>query len=217
MVDKIGQKESKKDMEESVATKLAEEMHRPKHEILHEQHKFFEEVNRNKEQKQLEDELKRAGVSNDEVNQQVEQFKRIQEEKSKETKGTDDGCSSRQAGEDPNNHRPLQQSKSYDYQKMQHESGDDHEDCHFKEQRYNKLGQSSHSSDIGTSVDMPQDKTLADTGYGPSQDITIDSIVQIPIAGGGPCKFGIVRWIGSMPNVAGLVAGIELVSIHILG
>ena len=47
-----------------------------------------------------------------------------------------------------------------------------------------------------------------------SSDITIGSLVQLPNAGGGAGIYGIVRWIGTIPNVTGLVAGIELVRIR---
>ena len=43
-------------------------------------------------------------------------------------------------------------------------------------------------------------------------DVTVGSDVQLPNAGSGASMYGIVRWIGAMPDVTGLVAGIELVS-----
>ena len=42
--------------------------------------------------------------------------------------------------------------------------------------------------------------------------VTIGSVIQLPNTGSGASIYGIVRWIGTMPKVTGLVAGIELVS-----
>ena len=72
-------------------------------------------------------------------------------------------------------------------------------------------GQPSHSPAMGSSVNMQQENISVGAGYGPAQDITVDSVVQLPNTGGGAGIYGIVRWIGAMPNVAGQVAGIELV------
>ena len=217
MVDNIEQKDSNRDMEESIETKFAEEMKYSKHGVLDEQQKVIEESNRNREQKELEEELKRAGVPHEDVRQHLEQLKRHQEENlhSKENKGTEDRSSSRQPGGDPDNYRLLQQSKSHDYQGKQ-ESRDHQkkqENWHSMEGRYNTHSQPSHSSDMGTSVNKQQQTHLADTGYGPGQDIATGSVVQLPNTGDGAEIFGIVRWIGAMPNVAGQVAGIELVRI----
>ena len=212
MADKIEQKSSKRDMEESMATKYAEEMNRPKQEVLDEQQKLIEEGNRNKEQKELEEELKKAGVPHEEVNKHLEELKRCQEKhvQSKEKKGTEDRSSSRQPGGDPNCHRQIYQSQgrqeSRDHQKK-------HDELHFNESHFDKHSQSSHFSASGTSVDMQQEKPLADTGCGPGQDIAMGTMVQLPnTTGSGTGIYGVVRWIGFMPKVTGQVAGIELVS-----
>ena len=217
VVDKIEQKYSKRDMEESIAKKLAEEMDRPQHEVLDEQQNVIGEANHNKQQKELEEELKRAGVPHEEVNQQLEEFKRYQETnlQSKENKGTEDKSSSRQPGGDPNNYRQLLQSKSCDYQGRQ-ESRDYQKklkDLHTVG-CYNKHSQPSRSSVMGTSVNKQRQKPAAVTGYGQGQNVAVGSVVKIPHTGGGIGIYGIVRWIGELPNVAGQVAGIELVRVY---
>ena len=148
-------------------------MDRSKHKILDEQQKVIVEAICNKQQKELEEEFKRAGVRH-EPYEQVEQLKRLQEEhlRSKANKDTDDGdCSKKPIG-DPKNHQHLQQSEYYDYQGRQESS--------YHQRK--------------------------------AQDITIGSVVVLPNAGGGASIYGVVRWIGTVPNVIGKVAGIELVS-----
>ena len=44
------------------------------------------------------------------------------------------------------------------------------------------------------------------------EKITEGSLIQIPNGNGDGNIYGVVQWIGSMPSVEGLVAGIELVS-----
>ncbi len=44
------------------------------------------------------------------------------------------------------------------------------------------------------------------------EKITEGSLIQIPNGTGDGNIYGVVQWIGSMPSVEGLVAGIELVS-----
>ena len=131
MVDKIEEKDSsKKNTDESVTSKHAEEMNRPKHEMLDEQQKIIEQ------QKELEEEFKRAGVPHEEVMHHLEQLRRHQEKKllSKESKGR---SNSRQPVGDPN-HQQLQQSNSYHYYGRQ-VSGDHQkklDDLHFREGHY---------------------------------------------------------------------------------
>ena len=218
MVDKIEQKGSIRGTEEMIATLLAEEMRCPKHELLDQQQKVIEEANRNKEQKELEEELKRAGVPPAEVNEQAKQYKRLQEEhlQSKVNKDAEDAHCFRQPGGDPNSYQQLQQSKPYDYQGRQksRDHQKKHEGLHSSEGCHDMHGQPSYSPAMGSSVNKQQENILAGAGYGPAQDITVGSVVQLPNTGGGAGIFGIVRWIGELPNVAGQVAGIELVRIN---
>ena len=110
MVDKIEQKDSKK---ESEATKPAEEMEYPKYAVLEEQQKVAEEADHNTQRKELKEILR---VRPDEVTPQMEHLKRLQEKhlKSNINKGTEDGSCFRQPIVDPNN-RQLQQAKLYYY------------------------------------------------------------------------------------------------------
>ena len=197
MVNKIEQKDLKRDMEESIAKKLAEKWTAPSMKYLMSSKNFLKKLivtsNRKNWQK-----LKRLGIPHDEVNQHFEESKQYQENfllQSKENKGTEDRHSSRQPGEDPNNYQQLQQSKSHDYQGKQ-ESRDHQkkqENLHSVEGHRNTYSQPSHSSVMRPSVNKQQQKHLADTGYGPGKDITVGSVVQLPNTGDGAEIFGIVR------------------------
>jgi hypothetical protein len=44
-------------------------------------------------------------------------------------------------------------------------------------------------------------------------NLTVDSRIQIPAASPTePFKYGVIRWIGEIPGIQGLVAGIEMAS-----
>ena len=84
MVNKIEPKKSERLKEISIATKPAEEMDCQKHGVLDEQQKV-------QQQKELEEEFKRAGVPHDELKGQVEQLKQLQQKhlQSKENEVTE--------------------------------------------------------------------------------------------------------------------------------
>ena len=70
MVDEIEQRESKRDMKDSLADQIGEEIIHHKPETVDERQNFFEQAIRKKkkEQNELEVKLKLAGMSHEEVN-----------------------------------------------------------------------------------------------------------------------------------------------------
>ena len=49
------------------------------------------------------------------------------------------------------------------------------------------------------------------------QPLDIGSTIQIPSTEyGHPMRYGVIRWIGELPGVPGLIAGVELVSFCLL-
>jgi len=176
----VEQNDYERGIEQSVATKIAGEMECPKHVLLDEHQRVMEEVKRKNEQKMLE-EIKGAGIPQEEVNQQMEEFKRIQAEKLQSKENKHDEASNNfiqpfQGDRNSSDHRELRQSNPYDYQER-HGSSNCHEDLHNRAGHY-KHNQSPRVPDIGTSVDKLQEIPVAHTGGGPSLDVTVNSMVQ---------------------------------------
>ena len=84
------------------------------------------------------------------------------------------------------------------------------------ESMVDKIGQIESKKDMEESVATKPVETMDHKHEVPDEQqkclVTIGSMVQLPYAGGGAGIYGIVRWIGTMPNVTVQVAGIELVS-----
>ena len=187
---------SNNEIDKVVTPTLVKDLDCPTDKTVREQQKCLDEV----QERKCEDELKQAGVlSGKEFNQQKEEYKKIQEELMHRKMDAAQNVKSDPLShiDDTDRHRTIQQLQKTQESRDQQQSG------------HERL----HSSANGTSVDKVYgDPAMASTGYSPIQKITKGSLIQIPNGNGDGNIYGVVQWIGSMPSVEGLVAGIELVS-----
>ena len=211
LVDKIpmNTESGQHSLEESLASHEAKERQMSREDFVNEQKdemalatatkKSLEEY---KETEDIVEALGVAGEDTDNLRQQQEKYRKIQEESAQgmARKGVHDQPSGKHSHGHVQGDVSRKNQEEYavidtlvkEHSDQEHQSRIQQQGGHFVNRQHNRSNSSS--------------------GDGPPLNIGVGDLIQIPCPGPEhPVRYGTVKWIGFLPNVVGHLAGIELV------